>query len=141
MNAGPESASRRSRRGRRKRLRLTLLLLTAAALLLVPAAQAFAETGHVKLNVVGSGSGEIRSVEIEEIGLGKGTPAIECAYDGTSQSGTCENTPELLGEEEGLYAEQMNAYPAEGSEIVGWTVEKGAPAECPVPGFNQLCLL
>jgi len=140
MRADPGTTSKRPRRGRRRSLRLTLLLLTAAALLLVPAAQAFAETPHLKLNIVGSGSGQVESLEESAAQVGRGTPPIDCSYDGTSQTGVCENVPDLVGGEGGLYAEQLKANAAAGSELVGWTVEKGASPECPL-GDGSICLV
>ena len=123
------------------RLRFAFLAIFAAAFLLVPAAQAFAETPHLKLNIVGSGSGQIESIKEEVAEIGRGTPPIECSYDGASESGACENVPDLLGGEGTLYAEQLVAEPAVGSELVGWTVESGAAAECPIPGFGTVCLV
>ena len=116
---------------------LTTFLLTAVAILLVPAAQAFGETPSLKLNIVGSGSGEVKSKTYPEFGIESGTPPIACSYDGTSQSGTCENAPDLLFAEEPPYAEQLFAEPAPGSELVGWTVERGAPGECPIGGAGS----
>jgi hypothetical protein len=123
---------------------LGALLLSAVVLLLVPAAQAFAaETPHVKANIVGNGSGEVKS-EAEPLSeLGPGAPPIACSYNGTSASGDCENTPdvnELAGE--GFYAELLKAFPAPGSELVGWTVDKGYdPNECPYIFGPSGCLV
>jgi hypothetical protein len=117
-------------------------LITAfALLLLVPSAQALTETPHFKVNIVGAGSGIVKSKELSSVGLGRGTPPIECSYDGTSTEGACENTPSPLGEEEAFYAEEVVAVPAAGSRVVGWTVDKGSPAECPIPGLGgEVCL-
>jgi hypothetical protein len=112
---------------------LITLLLTAAVFLLVPVAQAFAaETPHVKLNIVGAGSGEVKSEEEPSFEIVPGNPPIACSYNGTSASGACENVPGLNEfEGEGFYAELLKAFPAVGSELVGWTVDKGYDAnEC-----------
>ena len=121
--------------GRSFRGGFAAFLLSAAVLLLVPAAQAFAEEGHLKLNIAGTGSGEVKS---EAFGtyVGPGTPPIECSYDGTTMGGTCENVPGLIEEAEGYYGEQLKAFAASGSELVGWTVEKGDPGECPSDPSN-----
>jgi uncharacterized repeat protein (TIGR02543 family) len=117
------------------RLRLTILLATVAAFLLVPASQAFAEfgeglgTGHLKVNVSGSGHGEVSSTHgglpgfIEELGYFKGVPPIECS--GPPASGVCED--ELEAEEAGgeFGAVSLEAIPSAGTEFVGWTVQEG----------------
>ena len=122
--------------------RITILIGAMAALMLVPAASAFAESPHLKLNIVGTGSGEVESVEIEEAELGKGTPPIECSYNGSSQSGECENVPSTVYGEESFFGAELRAEAAPGSEIAGWTVESGAPTECPIfETGNELCLL
>jgi hypothetical protein len=110
------------------RLRLTILLATVAAFLLVPASQAFAGfgTGHLKVNISGSGHGEVNSSRghIFFEGLWVGVPPIECS--GPPASGVCED--ELEAEEEGgeFGAVFMEAIPAAGSEFVGWTVQEGS---------------
>jgi hypothetical protein len=93
------------------------------ALLLVPVSQAFAGTGHMTVNMVGTGSGEVES----EAGPGieQGAPPIACSYDGVSAKGVCEDVPALFEAEPGFYVEQLHAVPAVGSEFVGWRVEKG----------------
>ncbi len=111
--------------------RLTLSVALAALFILVPATQAFAEEGHVKLNIVGTGSGEVKSEEEPLFEFKPGIPPIACTYDGTSQQGQCENVPDLLSGEAGFYVELLKASPAPGSEFVGWTVDKGYdPGEC-----------
>ena len=112
---------------------LGALLLTAAVFLLVPVAQAFAaEVPHVKLNVVGNGSGEVKSESNSATFTGPGTPPIACSYNGTATSGVCENTPDLRNEIEGFYLERLKATPAAGSELVSWTVDKREDwFECP----------
>jgi hypothetical protein len=122
---------------------LSVLLLTAAVLLLVPATQAFAaETAHVKVNIVGTGSGEIKSGTYESAIL-RGTPPLACVYNGTNTSGVCEQTPDLFEAEEGLYAARLEAFPVTGSEFVGWTLNKGVNGECPssIPPVPRTCFL
>jgi len=96
MKAEPGSSPSRSEGGRRKSLRLTLLLLTIAALLLVPAAQAFAAPS-MKVNITGTGSGEVISSGEEG-----GAPSIDCSYNGSTKSGVCENEPGEVKEGEGF---------------------------------------
>ncbi len=111
--------------------RLIFAVVLAALFVLVPAAQAFAEEGHVKLNIVGTGSGKVESQEYENFGVRPGSPVIVCSYSGSVESGVCENTPALVEEAEGFYAQKLEASPAAGSEFVGWTVNKGYdPNEC-----------
>jgi hypothetical protein len=95
--------------------------------MLVPAAQAFAETATVTIS--GSGSGEVSSAEgfaaYEPGGepLGVGTPAIECSYASPGpQTGVCENEMEELGF---AAADALIAIPAPGSEFAGWTHSGG----------------
>jgi hypothetical protein len=112
-------------------------LVIVSALLLVPAAQAFAGEAHLKLNIVGTGSGEVKSEEVVGI-AGPGTPPIDCSYEGVSAKGACENVPSLFDETEGIYAEQMQAVAAAGSELVGWTLQKGEDVnECPSLSFGS----
>jgi hypothetical protein len=115
------NSSRRSRRsgGASPGRRFAFLAVLVAAFLLVPVAQAFAETPHLKVNISGTGSGEVEGLEQEEFGLGPGTPTIECEYNGTSQTGVCENVPDSLFGEGELFAEQLIAIPAPGSEFAG----------------------
>src|SRR6201999_2076243 len=131
MKLDPDSHPRGSAWTRKRPLRLTLLFLTVAALLLlVPAAQAFAESAHVKVTVVGAGSGEIKSIEIPQTTT-LGEPPLECSYNGSAQSGACENVPGLLSGEPGVFGEELGAFPAPGSETVSWTLEKGVGGLCP----------
>ena len=104
--------------------RLTILLATAGALLLVPAAQAFAN-GMLTVNIDGTGSGEVSSVGgVEGGGLAEGSPPIECA--GPPPTGVCQNEMEEEFEgEEGLWAEAVHVIPAPGSKFAGWTIEEG----------------
>jgi Collagen triple helix repeat (20 copies)/Divergent InlB B-repeat domain len=111
------------------RLRFALLVATAAVFVLIPATQSFAYFGgNMKLNVKGSGSGEVKSE-----GSLAGTPALACGYDGTSSSGICENEPFAFEEEEPYYITELVAIPVAGSELAGWTIQKGEPGSdgCP----------
>src|SRR5690348_11058644 len=76
--------------GRRGAGGLLVLLAAFAILLIVPASQAFAAPTF-KLNVNGSGSGKVTSVEEEP--FVPGTPPINCVYNGTSATGVCQNEP------------------------------------------------
>jgi List-Bact-rpt repeat protein len=109
--------------------RLTILLAAVGALLLVPAAQAFAN-GTVTVNVAGSGSGEVSSVGglaaadsgFAEYGNAlEGSPPIECS--GPPASGTCET--ELVEEEEfeGFEGIALHATAVPGTKFLGWEVE------------------
>jgi uncharacterized repeat protein (TIGR02543 family) len=119
--------------------RIAILLAAVGALLLIPAAQAFA-VPHLKVNITGSGQGEVISVE-EELGpIGPGTPPIACSYNGTSASGVCENTPEEP-EVPGFAQELLVAQPAAGSELSGWTVQKGYKELCPRESNPLECLI
>jgi hypothetical protein len=96
------------------------LLATVAALLLVPAAQAFA-AGTLTVNVEGiaGGSGEVSSVGgIAPFG-GEGEPPIECS--GPPSSGTCVTTMEEP--EPGTHFIGLHAIAAPGSELVAWESE------------------
>jgi hypothetical protein len=104
-------------------MRLTLLLAAAAAFLLVPAAQALAAGGpEVEILTVGNGSGKV----VGQVPFA-GNPAIECNWNGTSQSGTCKTKASELepGEPEEGYAAVMNHQAAAGSEFTGWKIEGG----------------
>ena len=115
--SGPGSSSASGR------LRLTILLATVAAFLLVPAAQAFA-ADHFKLNITGTGSGEV--ISTGTFGeSGPGAPPIACSYNGSSTSGVCENVPGEVEAGEGFYGIKLAATPAPGSEIEDWTILKG----------------
>ncbi|HEX3733545.1 MAG TPA: IPT/TIG domain-containing protein [Solirubrobacterales bacterium] len=117
---------------------MVLLVTVAAAFFLVPAAQAFA-SASVKVNVTGFGSGEI--VTTSPWG---GTPPMACSYNGISQGGICENTPE---EEGNARREFLLANAAPGSEFGGWAVQRGPLSNevefgCPngsCGGFIEFC--
>jgi len=104
---------------------VSVLVATVAALLLVPAAQAFAN-GTMTVSIEGSGSGEISSVG----GFGGsgfyegGPPPIECSYETPGPTtGTC--VAELAEEEEGLQGIYLHSTAAPGSEFSGYIVEEG----------------
>ena len=101
--------------------RITILLAAMAALMLVPAAQAFA--GTLTVNITGSGSGEVFG-EVEAM-----EGPISCSYDGSSTSGTCE-VGIIPAEEFHTSEEEAGGFAkaAEGSEFVGWTVQAGENA-------------
>lgn len=132
-----------SRRSDRKRMTVGLAVGLGAfvAMMLVLATQAFANVyeGNVKLNITGSGSGEVTSLgpsaPPESL---SGSPAMACVYNGASQSGVCENEPEEVEEGEELFGEVLFAHPAPGSALVGWTVQKAGYSNCPP---NHSCTL
>jgi Divergent InlB B-repeat domain len=102
--------------------RITILLAALAALMLVPAAQAFANE-NLTLSIEGSGAGEVTSngtfAELE------GNPPIECSYASPGpQTGNCE-TEMTYSEEEGIEGIDFKANPAAGSEIAEWRIEEG----------------
>ncbi len=115
--------------------RLTILLAALAALMLVPAAQAFAE-GSLTVHVAGTGSGEVSSAggmsgfkgeEVEHLkkfgNAFEGEPPIECS--GPPAEGVCEG--EMVEDEEVLPGSYLalHAEPAPGSEFVEYVVEEG----------------
>lgn len=106
-----------------RRIFVTVLLATAA-LLLVPASQAFA-TGLGFVSIEGSGAGEVSTVGGNpEFGFGEGTPAIECTYEfPTPAEGTCENEADEV--EPGSYLLTFHAIPSPGSEFVEFVSEEG----------------
>ena len=124
--------------------RLTILLAAVGALLLVPAAAAFASTATVEIS--GTGSGELSSVGGQPFEAGgegsgefEGNPPIECSYASPGpQTGVCSTTIDAQGgeyeeyfeEEEGLRLITVKASPAPGSEFTGFTVEEGFPLVC-----------
>jgi len=113
------------------RVGLAVLLATVAAFLLVPVAQAFAG-GTFKLNLAGSGSGEVTS------GAGStstGTPKIECS--GPPATGTCEN--EMPTEGGGNDFDNLLAVAAAGSEVGTIVVEKGTDVTFEAFGPGYTC--
>jgi len=117
--------------------RIAILLAAVGALLLVPAASAFAET--VTVEIGGTGEGEVNSTEglhaYDEIypPVYTGEPPIECSYASPGpQTGTCENELEDL--EEGFSATELWETPAPGSEFAGWTITGGQQFGQMLPG-------
>ena len=120
--------------------RITILLAALAALMLVPAASAFAGEGNPNgatfyVEIEGGGAGEVSSAGesydfFEESWPAEGNPAMECSYESPGPaSGTCENELEAFGPApEGFSVEYMTATAAPGSEFTGWTVEEGENA-------------
>ena len=107
--------------------RLTILLAAMAALMLVPAAQAFA-AGTVTVIPLGEGSGEVDSTTGNQgQGYWFGNPVVECAYDGESEeaSGNCESELTVSAGKggEGLGLRQAAS---KGSEFTEWSVEINA---------------
>jgi hypothetical protein len=118
--------------------RLTILIAAVGALLLVPAASAFA-AGETFVEVVGTGNGEVSSVGgIFGSGEYEGAPPIECSYASPGPAtGTCEDA--MTEYEPGLWAIGLHEVAAPGSEFGGWIVEEGGfffgceeEAECPI---------
>jgi hypothetical protein len=98
------------------------LLATVGALLLVPAAQAFA-AGHMTVTIIGTGKGKV--VHFEEESPFQGNPPIECSYESPGPAtGICEAELGVFeeGEEvyEGLFVKEVAAA---GSEFAGWELE------------------
>ena len=108
------------------RLRFAILLATAAAFLLVPVAQAAADSGGggpMKVNIVGSGSGEVTSYSAGEE-FKTGMPLLECTYTAPGpQVGICENEMDVASPTED--SESLVAVPASGSEFGSWEITKG----------------
>jgi Divergent InlB B-repeat domain len=110
--------------------RLTILLATVAALMLVPAAQAFAN-GTMTVNVEGNGGGEV-------IGYNEypGEPPITCGYTSPGPAtGVCKTEKTGISGYEGV---ELEAIPAPGSVFVGWTklnesFAQYATGACPLP--------
>jgi hypothetical protein len=104
------------------RLRWGLLLGTVAAFLLVPAAQALAETGVAAYHIhgAGEGSGWIKGNAPEK--EGGGTPLIECHYTSPGPpTGTCDGIVDNIGIEGIVVIAEADP----GSEFIGWKVTSG----------------
>ena len=106
--------------------RITILLAALAALMLVPAASAFAN-GTMTVIVAGEGSGTVDSTTGSfGTGLFEGSPPIECSYDGVEATGVCNDELNREGEEEEEFESTgLRQTAASGSEFVGWVVEVG----------------
>jgi Divergent InlB B-repeat domain len=105
------------------RLRLTVLAATVAAFLLVPAAQALAN-GTLKVNLAGTGHGEVSSVGgFLGLELWEGSPPIKCS--GPPATGACQTALVEESEEPGFEKIALHEIPAAGSEFTGWTIEEG----------------
>jgi hypothetical protein len=108
--------------------RLTILLATVGALLLVPAAQAFANA-PVTIHIKGSGSGEVSSTSVEEEeNVLPGEPLIECNYESPGPAtGTCNDEASLAFEfYEGI---EVYGHAAEGSKLLAWEANWSATGE------------
>jgi hypothetical protein len=106
------------------------LLATVAALMLVLAAQASA-AGFARVNIVGTGSGEVSSVggggtfNPEYAGEWEGEPPIECSYASPGPAtGVCEDEM-TFSETLGLEGTFLTATADPGSEVVGWVINEG----------------
>ena len=109
--------------------RITILIGALAALMLVPAASAFAEEPNVKVVLGGTGHGEVTSLPIKYFGT---EPAIECSNIPGEEKSACEGYPEGEEAEEGYFTPRLKQKAALGSEFVGWTIVKGEPSlYCP----------
>ena len=98
--------------------RLIILLTAVGALLIAPAAHAEVGVEPVKVILTGSGSGK---AFIALGGKYRGSPEINCSYNGTSQSGVCETT--MSDEGEGFEQVFITVAAEPGSKFTGWKVE------------------
>jgi Divergent InlB B-repeat domain len=109
--------------------RLTILLAAIGALMLVPAAQAFAnETLKVEIE----GNGEV--ISFSEFGFYLGTPPINC-HNPSQEGDVCENEMEEF-EGEGYEGVNLKETPAEGWEFVEWVTLEGTTQFC---DFGEEC--
>jgi hypothetical protein len=120
--------------------RLVILLATIGALLIAPAAHAEVGVEPVKVILTGSGSGEVHPPPGGPVY--RGSPEINCKYNGTSQSGVCETT--MSNEGEGWEQVFVEALPAPGSIFLGWIVENTefegcAPVGSSPPPSQRAC--
>jgi len=114
--------------------RLTILLAALGALMLVPAAGAFA-AGTVTVVPLGESSGEVSSA-----GKGlPGSPPIECAYDGETEEASGECGPVDMTAGGGAEQLELGAAVAFGDEISQWVVEPSPfiAAKCSSPAFME----
>jgi Divergent InlB B-repeat domain len=99
--------------------RLTILLAAVGALMLIPAAQAFANE-PLTVKITGTGAGKVASAT--EICCYKGSPAIACEYKSPGPAtGTCKTF--MSNEGEGWEQVYVNAEAAPGSKFVKWEVK------------------
>ena len=122
--------------------RTTILLAALAALMLVPAAQAFAN-GTATVIIAGEGSGEASSVGgFSGTGFYEGSPApIEC-HSPEPGEGTCAaEMEEVSFAEPGVEAVGLHQVAESGSEFVEWYVAEGTAyfSTCQPGGYE--CLL
>jgi len=112
------------------RLRGGLLMATVAALLLIPAASAFADV-PAKVAGAGEGSGWVKGVEQSGKPTG-GEPLLECHWNGalgefdegaTTASGECETTAKEVSSITGITLKHEADEP--GSEFGGWKILEG----------------
>ena len=119
--------------------RLTILIAALGALLLIPAAQAFA-ANNAFVEIEGTGSGELVPIPAQESIAGN--PKINCKYTSPGPAtGTCATE---AYEEEPFHFLGVKAIPAPGSELVEWKVVKGTKVtnrcEATNPGTEEdLC--
>jgi hypothetical protein len=118
-----------------------MLLATLAAFLLVPVAHA-AAANNFKLNIVGTGSGEVTSETAAAPGFG-GTPTIECEYTPPGPaSGTCENEmADFSAIVPGKNGIPLEATAAAGSVFERWIVNEGEIGGSTCGPGEKLCLL
>lgn len=117
-----------------------VLLAALAAFLLVPAANASA-ANHFKLNIIGTGSGEIDSTN-EFFPAYAGTPPIGCSYTAPGPAtGTCENEMAEL-EEPFVNARgiPLEATLDAGTVLSKWVITKGV-AVSPCESGETLCFV
>jgi hypothetical protein len=110
---------------KRKFSYLAILLATAAAVLLVPVAHA-AAANSLKLNIIGTGNGQVDSNIPPPFGF-PGTPPIECGYTAPGPAtGTCANTMQSGAPFfEGKVVVSLKATPNPGYELNKWVIEEG----------------
>jgi hypothetical protein len=99
-------------------------------LLIAPAAHA--ETGVEPVKVVLKGSGKGKAFIAPELSAYRGSPEINCTYNGTSQSGTCVTT--MSNEGEGWEQVFVTAEPEAGSKFSGWEVKNAEFEGCAATG-------
>jgi hypothetical protein len=106
------------------------LLAAVAALLIAPAAHAATGVEPVKVVLKGSGKGKV--LIAPELAAYRGSPEINCAYNGTSQSGTCETI--MSNEGEGWEQVFVTAEAEAGSKFSGWEVKNAEFEGCAATG-------